>query len=692
VFFNSSEDQTLAGVILGDGSLTQSGSGVLTLTGLNTYKGDTTINQGALTISGQGWLGSGAYAGNIHNKGTLTYNSSASQTLSGIISGEGALTQSGSGMLTLAGVNTYTGETTIGQGTLAIASPGLLGGGAYAGNIHNSGIFIYNSSADQTLSGVISGSGGLTQNGPGTLTLSGGADTHPNDYSGGTTLNSGTLQMRSPGTMGSQFGPLTIKKDSTLDLGGTSQMVGAVLASGGTIQNGYLLGKSLVKIGSDDFTLSLDSIFSDKTIIQNGTLSIARSIKSSEVFIGAGATFDVSGSQGTWSFPTLDAAGVGTGSSAASIKGSSGGLVNLTTPTLNLYFLPTSASGDLAHPSLYMLQGTLNLRVANVMVYNNFGTAVGAGRYRIIQQATGDISCLPIALATVDVAVLGSSIVENAAASIDVNGGNVDLVVTLDDRQSGTFNVHGPNTQNIPVYQGDVVFSGQFVRGDPTYPTNGEIIAVTINGNTQTTQINDSTGDFSINYDTSTLPVSSSPYVVIYSYFGDSVLGPTNYAGTTLTVSRATPIITWSNPAPITYGSTLSSNQLNATANVPGSFSYTPTNGAILSSGTNLLAMTFTPTDTVDYTSATDTVSLVVIAPAPPVIQATGQAGSALTFTLDTLPDHAYELQSTTDVSLTNWITLSTTFSGTNSTITISQPIGSNPQQFYRVVLVLSND
>ena len=47
----------------------------------------------------------------------------------------------------------------------------------------------------------------------------------------------------------------------------------------------------------------------------------------------------------------------------------------------------------------------------------------------------------------------------------------------------------------------------------------------------------------------------------------------------TLTVLKATPVITWANPADITYGTALSATQLNATATVPGSFTYTPPRG-----------------------------------------------------------------------------------------------------------------
>jgi hypothetical protein len=64
-----------------------------------------------------------------------------------------------------------------------------------------------------------------------------------------------------------------------------------------------------------------------------------------------------------------------------------------------------------------------------------------------------------------------------------------------------------------------------------------------------------------------------------------------------VTVSKATPAITWATPAAITHGAALSSTQLNATANVAGSFAYIPAAGAILSAGTNTFLVTFTPTD-----------------------------------------------------------------------------------------------
>ena len=67
----------------------------------------------------------------------------------------------------------------------------------------------------------------------------------------------------------------------------------------------------------------------------------------------------------------------------------------------------------------------------------------------------------------------------------------------------------------------------------------------------------------------------------------------TNYSVTlnngTLTVLSISSLVTWTNPAPVIYGTPLSSNQLDALASVPGTLVYTPTNGTVLNAGTNTL-------------------------------------------------------------------------------------------------------
>src|SRR5262249_45640648 len=85
----------------------------------------------------------------------------------------------------------------------------------------------------------------------------------------------------------------------------------------------------------------------------------------------------------------------------------------------------------------------------------------------------------------------------------------------------------------------------------------------------------------------------------------------------TLTVGKATPVITWSNPADTTSAGALSPSQLNATASVPGTFVYTPALGAVLPVGNGqTLSVQFMPTDTTDYNNASKSVQINVL-PAP---------------------------------------------------------------------------
>jgi hypothetical protein len=92
----------------------------------------------------------------------------------------------------------------------------------------------------------------------------------------------------------------------------------------------------------------------------------------------------------------------------------------------------------------------------------------------------------------------------------------------------------------------------------------------------------------------------------------DQVGNASAASSVTYTIAQAVPTITWANPAAITYGTALSPTQLNATANVAGTFAYNPPAGTVLTAGMQPLSVTFTPTDTADYAHASAAVSLVV--------------------------------------------------------------------------------
>ena len=90
--------------------------------------------------------------------------------------------------------------------------------------------------------------------------------------------------------------------------------------------------------------------------------------------------------------------------------------------------------------------------------------------------------------------------------------------------------------------------------------------------------------------------------------------------GPDVLVGKGTPVITWPAPAPITYSFPVNSTQLNATASVPGTFSYSPPSGTLLPAGERTLSVTFTPNDTATYDTVTTTNTLVVNKATPNVV------------------------------------------------------------------------
>jgi hypothetical protein len=124
------------------------------------------------------------------------------------------------------------------------------------------------------------------------------------------------------------------------------------------------------------------------------------------------------------------------------------------------------------------------------------------------------------------------------------------------------------------------------------------------------------------------LPVlTAGSHTVAASYSGDTTFAADTAPSIGITVSQATPIVSWTTPAAITYGTALSGTQLNATASVPGIFTYTPATGTVLGVATQTLSVTFAPTDAVDYAPVTKTTSLVV-----------NQAAQTINFTAPTSP------------------------------------------------------
>ncbi len=295
----------LSGVLGSSGNLSVTGGGTLTLSGVNTYTGTTTVAANTtLTISGAGDLQNGSYAGNIANSGTFTYGSSANQTLSGVLSGAGMYIQNGPGTLSLSGDDTFTTPLTINGGTLAMSGAGMLNGGNYPGNIANSGTFAYGSSAAQTLTGVISGTGGVNVSGAGALTL-----TNANTYTGPTLVNSGTLVLTSAASLGET--PITVASGARFlaQPGSGNIQIGAAAATltlnagaSFSMQDGSIGTLTLEGAGSGSntvltlggttaspaiLTFEIGSAGADELIVNNGLVSFAGSAQDNITLVGA---------------------------------------------------------------------------------------------------------------------------------------------------------------------------------------------------------------------------------------------------------------------------------------------------------------------------------------------------------------------------------------------------------------------
>lgn len=298
---------------------------------------------------------------------------------------------------------------------------------------------------------------------------------------------------------------------------------------------------AVVQNGAGILTLNTTETYHGGTTVSNGTLALGGngSINNSpSINIAAGATFDVSQnfSYTLGSGATLNASGAAT---PAVINGASGGSVSLGAQAVALTFAPTASNGDLSHPALLIAQGDLTLNNNSFTVNNASGMPLGAGTYELVQVSDGNIN--QSAAPAYAVTVTGNGLAANSTAAIQAANGTVNLVVTLNSNPAPTFSNLTPS-QSVTYGATSVTLSGT-IRSGSTYPTNGESVTVSVDGNAQATTINDSTGDFSISYNLAGIPAGTTPYVITYSYDGDALLGPAVNTNTTLTVQKAVPVI-----------------------------------------------------------------------------------------------------------------------------------------------------
>lgn len=324
------ENVTLASALISSGgSLTKNGAGILTLSANNTYSGITTISAGILEIGNGGTAGT-LGTGSVTNNAALSFNRSDDISVGNVISGTGSLTQAGTGILTLSNVNTYTGATTISNGTLKIGVDGAINStsgvtlanlataildldafdisitsltGNEIGNASEvklgTGILTIGNSTT-TYNGKISGDGELRKNGTGTLTL-GGANT----YTGGTTITgSGAISTSTDSNLGTSIlsignGTLLVTDNIT-----TSRLIqlqhtnstffvdsGKTLTLNGSVTDNGTFNKS----GEGKLELTQPNNFTGESFINDGIVSVldAEGLSTTKINIAATGTLQL---------------------------------------------------------------------------------------------------------------------------------------------------------------------------------------------------------------------------------------------------------------------------------------------------------------------------------------------------------------------------------------------------------------
>ena len=267
-------DNLLAASIADNGkatTLTKSGLGKWVLAGSNTYSGGTTIAGGTLQIGTGGTSGS-LGSGGVTNNGSLIFNRSDNLTNSSAIRGNGSLVKDGAGTLSLPGNNSYTGGTTISDGTLQV---GLLDANS---PITNNGTLVFNNTSPLTLLGPISGAGSLTKSGFGILTLAA-----TNTYTGSNVVNGGTLFVNSDnhavatmvsssagqsilGGIGTFYGPVTLNAGTALSPGDSAGSIGTL-----TVGNDLSIGSNLAIDVNRSLSLSNDFVIVTGLLTNTGS-------------------------------------------------------------------------------------------------------------------------------------------------------------------------------------------------------------------------------------------------------------------------------------------------------------------------------------------------------------------------------------------------------------------------------------
>ncbi|TRE04119.1 autotransporter outer membrane beta-barrel domain-containing protein [Salmonella enterica] len=459
---------TFDNAISGSGQVVKSGDETLTLSGTNTYSGGTLISGGTLVASNVEALGTG----DVTDNATLEMNTGGDFINN--IGGTGRVEKSGDDALTLSGSNTYTGGTTINDGTLIATSVDALG----SGDVTNNAVLELNTGGD--FINNIGGTGRVEKSGDETLTLSGS-----NTYTGGTLISGGTLvatNVEALGTgdvtdnavlelnTGGDFinniggtGRVEKSGDDTLTLSGSNSYTGGTLISGGTLvaTNVDALGSGdvtdnatlelntggtfdnaisgsgqVVKSGDETLTLSGANSYTGGTLISGGTL-VATSVEAlgsgdvtdnAVLELNTGGTFDnaISGSGQVVKSgdKTLTLSGANSYTGGTTISGG----------TLVASNVEALGSGDIDNYASLQLNASGQFVTANLTTHDNATTAIGAGSALRANTLTQEAnSTLAVHLTDSNSGAIVTADRANLGGTLDITGiGNVAKSWTRD--------------------------------------------------------------------------------------------------------------------------------------------------------------------------------------------------------------------------------------------------------------------
>ncbi|EBR8817748.1 autotransporter outer membrane beta-barrel domain-containing protein [Salmonella enterica subsp. enterica serovar Senftenberg] len=395
---------TFDNAISGSGQVVKSGDETLTLSGSNTYTGGTLISGGTLVASNVEALGSG----DVTNDAVLELNTDGD--FDNAIGGTGRVEKSGDDALTLSGSNTYTGGTTINDGTLIATSVDALG----TGDVTDNAVLELNTGG--TFDNAISGSGQVEKSGDDVLTLSGA-----NSYSGGTLISDGTLVANDVNALGT--GDVT--DNAVLELN-----------TGGDFDNAISSSGQVVKSGDETLTLSGANSYTGGTLISGGTL-VATSVEAlgsgdvtdnAVLELNTGGTFDnaISGSGQVVKSgdKTLTLSGANSYTGGTTISGG----------TLVASNVEALGSGDIDNYASLQLNASGQFVTANLTTHDNAITAIGAGSALRANTLTQEAnSTLAVHLTDSNSGAIVTADRANLGGTLDITGiGNVAKSWTRD--------------------------------------------------------------------------------------------------------------------------------------------------------------------------------------------------------------------------------------------------------------------